>query len=130
MKKMFVVLVTVLCTCLVGADLQAQKTDGNEVSDNDLYVFIPNAFTPNGDGLNDLFRPTISGPELKLYELRILDRNGGEVFYSDDPERFWNGAVDNQSYISSPTLFIYFLKIQSVVEFSPQTYNGHVVLIR
>jgi gliding motility-associated-like protein len=108
----------------------AQKTDGDEVSDKDLHVFIPNAFTPNGDGLNDLFRPTISGPELQLYELRIIDRNGGEVFYSTDPERYWNGSVDGQDYVSSPSLYIYFLKVQSILEFAPQTYNGHVVLIR
>jgi gliding motility-associated-like protein len=55
-------------------------------------IFMPNAFTPNGDGVNDIFY--VYGtfiPENK-FEMSIYDYWGSLVFYSDDPYRGWNGA--------------------------------------
>lgn len=64
-------------------------------------AYVPNVFTPNGDGLNDLFIPLIScGPE--QYELLIFNRWGNEVFSSNDPNRHWNGDSNgNSNYFSS-----------------------------
>lgn len=134
MKKVLRFSIVAIFSCLITGQIFAQasdqKTDGDGVSDKDLKVFIPNAFTPNSDGLNDVFKPSISGPELKVYEIRILDRNGGEVFYSTDPSRVWNGSVNGDSFVPSPSIFIYFLRVQSVEDISPKTYQGHVALIR
>jgi gliding motility-associated-like protein len=64
---------------------------------------FPNAFTPNGDGKNDVFRPVANGPMYE-YELRIYNRWGQLVFYAKDSKLGWDGKymgalVDNGSYV-------------------------------
>lgn len=111
--------------------INAQKSsDGDEIAQSPLDIFIPNAFTPNGDGLNDSFKTVINGPELEIYEFMVLDRFGKEVFYTTDPDENWNGTIKGSSFTSGTSLFIYILKIKSVEDRSPQTLRGHVVLIR
>ena len=121
-------------TLFLGLTVVMAQTDSEKSSsDNEtetLNVFMPNAFTPNFDGLNDVIRPVIDGPELEFYEFIVLDRNGKEVFYSTDPKEVWNGSVNGGDYVSSPSIFIYFLKLQTVDGVSPKTYSGHIVMIR
>ena len=53
--------------------------------------YIPNAFTPNGDGINDVFRPTAVGiKELKYF--RIFNRYGEKVFETHDIGKGWDGS--------------------------------------
>jgi gliding motility-associated-like protein len=65
--------------------------------------YIPNAFTPNYDGKNDLFKPMIFG-RLRSYQFSIFNRFGQVVFQSADISRGWNGAIsgntqDTQTYV-------------------------------
>ena len=59
-----------------------------------LEIFIPNAFTPNGDGLNDVFRPYGKGYSLDGFEMLIFDRWGKMIFETSDIEKGWNGKID------------------------------------
>ena len=52
-------------------------------------LFIPNAFTPTNDGLNEGFRPI--GIGVKSYEMAIYNRWGGKVFQSKDKFPVWDG---------------------------------------
>lgn len=61
----------------------------------DLF-FLPNAFTPDGDGLNDIFKPKI-GTHVS-FEMRIFNRNGEVVFESKDPDKGWNGSFMNNEF--------------------------------
>jgi len=61
----------------------------------DLF-FLPNAFTPDGDGLNDLFKPQID--EHLSYEMLIFNRHGEVVFETKDPQKGWNGSFRNAEY--------------------------------
>lgn len=130
--KGFNILMTLFITFCVSLTTMSAQTESStgEEDKEEVSVFIPNAFTPNFDGLNDVFIPVIDGPELALYELVILDRSGREAFYSTDPKRVWNGSLNGNEYLTSPSMFVYFLKIQTVDGVSPLTYSGHVVLIR
>lgn len=57
------------------------------------YVFYtPNAFTPNGDGINETWRPINNVIDLEAYLLLIYDRWGREVFSSTDPFEEWDGT--------------------------------------
>ena len=59
-------------------------------------LYFPNAFTPNADGINDLFRPVyFEMPE--SYLLVIYDRFGGKVFESKDPNKGWTGQRNGYS---------------------------------
>lgn len=55
-------------------------------------LFIPNVFTPNGDGKNDYFEIQARG--IKTFELKIFNRWGQLIFETDDPNKPWTGGKD------------------------------------
>ncbi|MDY0015926.1 MAG: gliding motility-associated C-terminal domain-containing protein [Bacteroidales bacterium] len=54
-------------------------------------VTIPTAFTPNGDGLNDVFIAYVSG-ELTSFDLIVLSSNNAQIFRSSNPQKGWDGT--------------------------------------
>lgn len=62
--------------------------------------FLPNAFTPNGDGKNDVFVGAGSLIGVKGFELTIWNRWGEMVFQTNDPQEGWNGRVNNSGTLS------------------------------
>ncbi|MBI2730684.1 MAG: gliding motility-associated C-terminal domain-containing protein [Sphingobacteriales bacterium] len=62
------------------------------VKDCPQSIYIPNTFTPNNDGRNDLFKPIISG-RLKLYEFAVYNRWGEPVFKSQNFRQAWDGKT-------------------------------------
>ncbi len=60
-----------------------------------LNIHFPNAFTPNGDGLNDEFRATGTFTALASWQLSIYNRYGEMVFSNNDPTTGWNGRKHN-----------------------------------
>jgi gliding motility-associated-like protein len=56
-------------------------------------IFIPNVFTPNGDGLNDYFRAVTNGVE--EFSLQVFNRWGQLLFETTDPEKGWDGRVND-----------------------------------
>ena len=62
--------------------------------ESDFAAYIPNAFTPNGDGLNDTFFPVLRG--VKKFELQIFDRWGAMVFASNSADKVWDGTYNGQ----------------------------------
>jgi gliding motility-associated-like protein len=87
--------------------VSAQEEEGNvfgfsEVSISNLLcldypptVFLPNAFTPDGDGLNDRFLPFVNFIDPTDYELRIYDRTGIMIFQTTDPLEGWDGSGES-----------------------------------
>ncbi|MBP6512677.1 MAG: gliding motility-associated C-terminal domain-containing protein [Bacteroidia bacterium] len=57
-------------------------------------VYIPNAFTPDGDGLNDIFRPYVNNSP--LFNFKIINRRGQQIFYTEDPTEGWDGTYEGQ----------------------------------
>lgn len=58
-------------------------------------IYVPNAFTPNKDGLNDVVRPILVGiKELKYFA--VYNRYGQQVFITSTPGKGWNGTVRGQ----------------------------------
>jgi gliding motility-associated-like protein len=56
-------------------------------------IFVPNAFTPNGDGRNDLLRAVLIGiKEFKYFA--VYNRYGQQIFYSNNPSAGWDGKVN------------------------------------
>jgi gliding motility-associated-like protein len=59
----------------------------------DLIFYVPNSFTPNNDGTNDVFLPVITaGLDDQKYTLLIFNRWGEIVFESNDPSVGWDGS--------------------------------------
>ncbi len=60
-----------------------------------FQVYIPNAFTPNGDNLNDIFKPETDQP-LEEYEFLVFDRWGNQVFKSTEISLGWDGTYHGE----------------------------------
>jgi len=74
-------------------------------------VFIPNAFTPNGDGQNDEYKPSFAFLPGK-YLLTIFNRNGFKIFESSDPMKGWDGRLANNQK-APEGVYVYFIKFTS-----------------
>lgn len=88
-------------------------------------TFIPNTFTPNGDGSNDVFR--VRGPLYKFFYLAVYNRWGEKVFDTEDAASGWNGFYLDKS--SDPGVYGYYLKAScDGAEYFEK--KGNVTLIR
>lgn len=74
---------------------------------NDAVLFVPNAFTPNGDELNNTFHLDGLGIQ-ELKYLRIFNRWGELVYESNDFNAGWDGTVNGKP--SEPEVFVYLLE--------------------
>ncbi|MCB0686332.1 MAG: gliding motility-associated C-terminal domain-containing protein [Saprospiraceae bacterium] len=79
----------------------------NDEKDLD-FPFIPNAFTPNGDNINDIF--AIQAPDYETIHLNIFDRWGNQVYAASGPNCQWNGLVDSNRAESGVYLYQFILK--------------------
>lgn len=70
------------------------------------FVFIPSAFTPNGDGENDVF--LVRGNNIESMELVIYNRWGQRMFETNDQNDSWDGTFKGE--LLSPAVFGYYLR--------------------
>ncbi|PCH92594.1 MAG: hypothetical protein COB85_07965 [Bacteroidetes bacterium] len=97
--------------------------------DLSIRIFPPNAFSPDGDGLNDVFLPVISGSEVFKYELTIYDRLGNLVFETDDINQGWDGTLKDGKAIATTKVFIWVITIEDEYG-NKQRRPGNVTLRR
>lgn len=101
-------------------------TDSVSVLSGDCGLFIPGAFSPNGDGLNDTFGP-VDMIQARLYKMTIYNRYGQTIFQTDDPGRKWDGSYQNKQ--APIGLYIWVVRYAQK-NFLPVTEKGTVLLIR
>jgi len=88
--------------------------------------FMPTAFTPNGDGLNDVLRPVLIGYSSIVY-FRVFDRWGELLYSSNSTESGWDGTYKGQKLDAA----VYFWEITTVNRFGKiEKKKGDVTLIR
>lgn len=94
-------------------------------SDQGLYV--PNAFTPDADGRNDVFFASIFG--YRSYELWIFDRWGKQVFHTTDQTATWDGTDMNNHEECRPDVYPWRIIVDDM--YGERTeHRGHVVLVK
>lgn len=108
--------------CLVSAK---QKLYNYEVECNGTYVYVPNAFSPNGDGDNDvLFVRSIVTTEILF---RVFNRWGEMVFETTDISKGWDGKFREK--LMDPDVYDYYLKA-ICVDGQERIIKGNVTLLR
>ncbi len=94
----------------------------------EVRFWLPNAFTPNNDRLNDTWGAKAMG--WKEFELRIFDRWGKLVYQTTDPNDWWNGRVNNESNLE-PVIGVYSYHILArSVKHDYINESGHVSIVR
>lgn len=82
-----------------------------EVKD-DFTFYAPNAFTPNGDGFNEIFLPKGIGFEPNSFTLSIFDRWGNFIFFSDDPTKGWDGRANHGEDPAQQDVYVWKVKLK------------------
>ena len=89
-------------------------------------VGVPTAFTPNGDGVNDLFFPIFTCP-VERYTFKVFSRWGETVFSTEEKDK-WDGSYKNES--APVDVYVWYLEYQDALDGSIKTLKGPVTLLR
>lgn len=97
----------------------------------ELIVHVPNAFTPNGDFINDVFGPVFSEPELLTeYNMSIFDRWGVKIFETTDVTKYWMGNAEGGEYFVPDGVYVWRIVYKGVGIVDELQAMGHVVVTR
>lgn len=99
----------------------------NVVIDGVFTVFVPNSFTPNSDGVNDVFHPVVRDALSAGHDLRIFDRWGIEVFATTDPRSPWDGSVNGAP--PKTDVYVWKLRVRNAVDGITREFVGHVSVL-
>lgn len=100
-------------------------TQGDLIIRKEASIFTPNAFSPNGDGVNDEFVVGITN--LKRYRIQIYNRYGSQVFFTDNIFDNWKGTFKNNEL---PTGVYYYVIFGTHLNNTTVKYTGSVTLLR
>lgn len=89
-------------------------------------IYVPNAFTPDNDGINDVF--FASGEGITGFEMRIVDRWGNLVFESNDISQVWDGSFQGGSHYVQNDVYIWTIWYEAPA--GRVKLEGHVTLVR
>jgi len=96
----------------------------------DFFFAIPNTFTPDGDGLNDVFKPgSMVGVSEKDYNFYIFDRWGEKIWEGHDLDSGWDGTVKGGSLIAQTDTYVWLIQLKGI-DGLKREYRGHVNLIK
>lgn len=99
-------------------------TNCGSVTEDPSYVFFPNAFTPNGDGKNDEFKPVSNNIVFKAFI--IYDRWGTEVFNNNTGLWGWDGKLKGVELPSA----VYYYYFKYSIKGKEEIKKGDVTLLR
>ena len=100
------------------------------IVDDDLDVFVPNAFTPDGDGTNDFFLPMLVGAVPEEYTLSVFDRWGTVIFNSTTLGEAWNGSYLNSGEALKQDVYVWRIKARDRFTALRKEWIGHVTLLK
>ena len=95
------------------------------------YFYIPNAFTPDGDGKNDVFMAFPNDNDISHFSMQVFDRWGGKVFSSDDISVGWNGTKNGKPCPAGVYVYRLTFRVDGVPGIEgEQVLTGTVALVR
>ena len=97
------------------------------IIDKAFIFYIPDAFTPNKDQINDIYKPHVDG--VREYEFYIYSREGQEIFYTNDINNGWDGYVDGGNNYALSGRYAYSINIIDI-NGKKRNYYGNFLLIR
>ena len=96
--------------------------------DHDADLYIPNTFTPNNDGKNDVFFP--KGTEVREYEFAVWNRWGDQVFSSVDQAAVWDGSYQGSTHYVQDGIYSYRVAYNGTCSAEKIVKTGHITVIR
>ena len=84
------------------------------VIDGYFSVFVPNSFTPDDDGVNDLFLPAVKDQDPQTHHFAVYDRWGERIFETSDATHPWDGTVGGSK--AKEDVYVWQVESTSVVD--------------
>jgi gliding motility-associated-like protein len=97
---------------------------------NEHVLFVPNAFTPDNDGLNDIFLPKLKGFDESTYTLQIFDRWGTMIFTTNDIREPWTGDVGGGTHYAKDDVYHWQILVKDKEQADFLKYKGLITLLR
>ena len=97
--------------------------------EENIELFIPNTFTPNGDGVNDFFLPQGTGLNWDTFEMYVFDRWGNLIYKTNDINKPWNGKANGGNLLAQIDTYEWKVKVYGN-DGEKRIYVGHVNLVR
>ncbi|MFK7757431.1 MAG: PKD domain-containing protein [Flavobacteriales bacterium] len=97
---------------------------------DELTIFVPNSFSPNGDGINDVFIPVVEGNNFTNYHFYIFDRWGNAVFESTTLKDGWIGNVSNGNHYAMNGTYTWLVEVQLKNGDGNRSFRGEVNIFR
>lgn len=95
---------------------------------NDILIYAPNAFTPDGNKFNNTWKVILEGIDPQFFTLTIFDRYGAIIFTSHDPYAEWDGTLNNR--ILPTGSYNWVIEAVDGVSDQPYFFKGNVLLIK
>jgi len=96
----------------------------------EFAVYIPNSFTPNGDGINDLFFVEGVGIDPNDFLMRVFNRYGEIIFETNDLYKKWDGAERARTHYAQNEVYVYQVFVGALHSTEKKELNGRVTVIR
>ncbi len=93
-------------------------------------IYVPNAFTPDGNGLNDLWGPVLTNIDPTEYRLTVFNRMGEIVFVTSDIKQKWNGSFRGNDFYAEPGVYVWQIETKNEVSLEDIKLEGQVTLVR
>jgi gliding motility-associated-like protein len=93
-------------------------------------VYIPNTFTPDYDGINDVFRIEGENIDANNFTFTVFNRWGDAVWTSVDPTQVWTGSYKDGAYFLPDGVYPFLLNYRFTDSADQQTMSGHIQIIR
>ncbi len=130
-------------TYIVSADVLGcvvQDTFSLAVNDCTAHIYVPSVFSPNGDGVNDVFSPLglvrngassdFDFEEFRGIRLQIYDRWGGLIYEDKDAPFEWGGRGADGVQLLSSGVFVYVFEYWNILANQAERIAGEVLLVR
>ena len=92
------------------------------------FFYIPNAFTPDGDGINETFAPSGEGVDPEQYSMQIFDRAGMLIYSTRNPYDYWDGR-NKYGQMCPEGVYIFIIRLVNL-NGDDKEYTGSVTLVR
>ncbi|HXB41664.1 MAG TPA: PKD domain-containing protein [Bacteroidia bacterium] len=95
-----------------------------------VYTFyIPNSFSPNGDGVNEGFKGSGYGVDNTTFKMYIFDRWGNQIFTSNDIDKAWDGRINNKGDVVLEDIYVWKVNFADIMGLKHE-YHGIVSVVK
>jgi gliding motility-associated-like protein len=123
------------CYAVIAVDSTGNMSDFSNLACMDIdscsVYSLPNVFTPNFDGYNDIYQP-FPYTSVERVDMTIFSRWGGIVYETEDPDINWDGKDINTNQDCSDGVYFYVCKVYEITLYGivPRELRGSITLIR